>query len=91
MLPIGRAYSHLFVGLTICQSHFCLEHISKSIEGNLMKLDTLIEGTRRISEYKNHNPITSIYGVTSLFNFALKSLSGAYMYLWKYARELNET
>ena len=25
-------------------SNFCPEHISKSIEGNLMKLDTLIEG-----------------------------------------------
>ena len=24
-------------------SHFCPEHISKSIEGNLLKLDTLIE------------------------------------------------
>ena len=27
-----------------CLSHFCPEHISKSIEGNLMKPDTLIEG-----------------------------------------------
>ena len=25
-------------------SHFCSEHISKSIKDNLMKLDTLIEG-----------------------------------------------
>ena len=30
--------------LAICPSHFCLEHISKSIEGNLMKFDTLIVG-----------------------------------------------
>ena len=44
MLPEGRAYSHRFVLLSVCLSHFCPEHISKSIEGNLMKLDTLIEG-----------------------------------------------
>ena len=37
----SRAYSCRFVHPS---SHFCLEHISKSIEGNLMKLDTLIEG-----------------------------------------------
>ena len=28
----------------VCLSHFCLEHMSKSIEDNLMKIDTLIEG-----------------------------------------------
>ena len=40
MLPEGRAYCRRFVR----PSHFCQEHISKSIEGNLMKLDTLVEG-----------------------------------------------
>ena len=41
MLPEGRAYSPpLYL---VHPSHFCLEHISNSIEGNLMKLDTLIE------------------------------------------------
>ena len=40
MLPEGRAYSHRFVR----PSHFCPEHISKSIEGNLVKPDALIEG-----------------------------------------------
>ena len=30
--------------LSVRPSHCCLEHISKSIEGDLMKLDTLIEG-----------------------------------------------
>ena len=48
MLPKGRAYSRSFVRPSdcpsICPSHFCQEHISKSIKGNLMKLDTLIEG-----------------------------------------------
>ena len=39
MLPKGRAYSRCFV----CRS-IRPEHISKSIEGNLMKLDTLIDG-----------------------------------------------
>ena len=36
-----------------CPSHFSPEHISKSIEVNLMKLDTLIEGpegNRRMQE-----------------------------------------
>ena len=32
-----------------------------------MKLDTLIEGGS--AECKNHDSVTSIYGVTSLFNF----------------------
>ena len=50
MLPKGRAYSCRFVrpSASACSSvHmslFCPEHISKSFEGNLMKLDTLIEG-----------------------------------------------
>ena len=30
--------------LSVSPSHFCPEHNSKSIEANLMKLDTLIEG-----------------------------------------------
>ena len=33
-----------YVRQSICPSHFYPEHISKSIEVNLMKLDTLIEG-----------------------------------------------
>ena len=48
MQPEGRAHSCLFVRLSIClsvhPSHFCPEHISKSIEGNSMKLDTPKEG-----------------------------------------------
>ena len=38
---------------SIRPSHFCPEHVSKSIEGYLMKLDTLIEGheeNRRMQE-----------------------------------------
>ena len=34
----------LSVHLTVRPTHFCPEHISKSIKDNLMKLDTLIEG-----------------------------------------------
>ena len=41
VLPERNPY---FVCPSIHPSHFCPEHISKSIEGNLMKLDTLIEG-----------------------------------------------
>ena len=45
MLPEGRAYSRRFVYPSDHRpSNFCPDHISKSIEGNLMKLDTLIEG-----------------------------------------------
>ena len=44
MLPEWRAYSRHFARPSVHPSHFCPEHISKSIEGNLMKLDTLIEG-----------------------------------------------
>ena len=44
MLPEGRANSGRFVHPSVRLSHFCLDHIFKSIEGNLMKLDTLIEG-----------------------------------------------
>ena len=44
MLPEGRAYSCRFVRPTVRPSHFWSEHISKSIEDNLMKLSTLIEG-----------------------------------------------
>ena len=40
MLPEGRAYSRRFGRPTVRPSHFCPEYISKSIEGNLMKLDT---------------------------------------------------
>ena len=44
MLPKGRDIVAAFsVHLTVRPSHFCLEHISKSIEDGLMKLDTLIE------------------------------------------------
>ena len=35
---------HLTICLSFRPSHFCPENISKSIEDNLMKLDTLIEG-----------------------------------------------
>ena len=38
------------------------------------KLDTLTEGHERIAECKNHNAVTSIYGVTSLLNFGNKKL-----------------
>ena len=44
MLAEGRAYSRRFVRPSVRPSHFCPQHISKSIDGNLMKLDTLIEG-----------------------------------------------
>ena len=48
MLPEERVYSRRFVRpsdrASVRPSHFCPEHISKSIEGNLMKLETLIEG-----------------------------------------------
>ena len=37
-------FAALSIRLSIRLLHFCLEHISKSIEGNLMKLDTPIEG-----------------------------------------------
>ena len=47
MLPDGRAYSPRFVCPTIHRSHFCPEHISKNIEGNLMKVDTLIDGDEK--------------------------------------------
>ena len=53
MLAEGRAYSRCFVHLPDRLSHVCLEQISKSIEGNLMKLDTLIdihEGNCRLQE-----------------------------------------
>ena len=69
MLPEGRAYIRRFVH----PSHFCPEHIPKSIESNLMKLDTLIKDHEGNAEYKNHNPVTSIYGVTSLLNFCNKA------------------
>ena len=42
MLSEGRGYSCRFVQPSV--RHTCPKHISKSIEGNLMKLDTLIEG-----------------------------------------------
>ena len=38
---------------SICLSHFCQEHISKSIEDFLRKYDALIEGMRRIAQCKN--------------------------------------
>ena len=39
-----RSRSLKVLSLFVQPSLFCPEHISKSIEGNLMKLDTLIEG-----------------------------------------------
>ena len=78
MLPEGRAYSRHFCQFVRPTIHpsitFLSEHVSKSIEGNLMKLDTLLEVHGGIAEYKNHNPVTSIYGVTSLHNFCNKKL-----------------
>ena len=70
MLAEGRAYScrfvrlsvHLFVRLSL----FCLEHISKRIEGNLNKLHTLLEGHEENCIART-NPEASIYGVTSTF------------------------
>ena len=48
MLLEGSAYSRHFIcpsdHPSIRPSHFCLEHISKGIDNNLMKLDTLLEG-----------------------------------------------
>ena len=48
MLPEGRAYSRRFVSPSdrpyARPSHYCPEHISKSIKDNLMQLNTLIEG-----------------------------------------------
>ena len=44
MLLEGKTYSRRFVCPTVYLSHFCPPHISKSIEGYLLKLDTLIEG-----------------------------------------------
>ena len=35
---------HIVAALSVRPSHFCPEHVSESIEGNLMKPDTLIEG-----------------------------------------------
>ena len=55
----------LSVHLTVRPSYFRPEHISKSIEGNLMKLDTLLVGHEGITECKNHNLVTPIYRVTS--------------------------
>ena len=55
-----------------------------------MKPDTLIEGHE--GDYRMQEPLTISPVFTELlsfFNFAIKSLSGAY--LWKYRRELNET
>ena len=39
--------SRRFVRPSADPSHFCPEHISKSIEGNLMTLDTLVEGHKK--------------------------------------------
>ena len=49
MLPKGRAYSRRFVrpsDRTSGRHTFCPEHISKSIEGNLTKLNALIESRK---------------------------------------------
>ena len=72
---------------SVCLSHFCPEHISKSIEGNLMKLDTLIEGHNR--NCRRTIILSPVFTELLPLIFAIKSLSGAY--LWKYGRELNET
>ena len=45
---------------------------------------------REIADCKNHNPITSIYEVTSLLNFCKKRLVQS-ISLKEYRRELNET
>ena len=55
-------------------SHLCPEHISKSIEVKLMKLDTLIEGHEENCRMQEFNPVTSIYRVTSAFNLCNKKL-----------------
>ena len=55
----------LSVHLTVHPSYFRPEHISKSIEVNLMKLDTLLAGHEGIAECKSHNLVTPIYRVTS--------------------------
>ena len=60
---------------SICPSHFCLEHIPNSIEGNLMKLDTLIEGHEE--ELQNARTVTMSPVFTDLlplFNFCNKML-----------------
>ena len=75
MLPEDRAYSRRFVRPTVCPSvrpsirpsHFCPEHISKSIDGNLMKLDTLIEGYEENCRMQERNHAASIYGITFPF------------------------
>ena len=69
MLPEGKAYSCSFVRPSVRPSHFCPEHISKSIEANLMKLDTLIEGHEGNCRMQELLSCYSIYGVTSLLNF----------------------
>ena len=40
---LAGCYNHLYK-MSVHPSHFCPEHISKSIEDNLMKRNTLIEG-----------------------------------------------
>ena len=57
----------------------CPEHISESIQGNSLKLNTWIEGHHRNAKCKNRHSITSIYGAISLPMFcSYKRLSGAY-------------
>ena len=76
MLPEGE---QIVAALSVRPSHFCPEHIFKSIEDNLMKLDTLIE-------WHNAKTITMSTVFTLLlpcFIFAIKSLSGT--------MEINET
>ena len=44
IVTLSQVITELIPFLICAKIRYCLEHISKSIEGNLMKLDTLIEG-----------------------------------------------
>ena len=62
----------LTVRLSVRPSHFCPEHITKSIEGNETWYTD--RGRKGIAECKNQNHVASIYRVTSLLNFCTKKL-----------------
>ena len=74
-----RIVAALSIRLTVRPSHFCPEHISKSIEGNLMKLDTLIEGhegNRRIITIT----LSPVFAeLLPFLIFAVKRLFGEYL------------
>ena len=77
---------HIVAAFSVHLFHFCPEHSSKRIEGNLMKLDTLIEN--HWGDLQNASTITLSPVFTDLLPFlifARKSLSEAY--LWKYRRD----